>query len=118
MVTARARFIQKKISKKYGIVGKVAGRYIGAGYSVSFNKKVGDLTFDFIASKNRQILAIKIVSNTTLVKPGLVDQVAEAAKKISAKPVIILYGSGPSISEDALKKANEAGISIKRLRVR
>lgn len=118
MVTARERFLWKKLREKYGIVGEVAGRYIAAGYGVTRDVKVGDIRFDLVASKDKQRLAIKIFHETKEITPDIIEAYALAAKRIGSKPVIILYGKGPRISEEALNKAIELDVSLKRIQVR
>ncbi len=115
MVTAKAKFISRRLREKYGVVGKVAERYISAGYSVTFNVKCNDVLFDFIAKKGEKI-GVKIYNGK--IKVGLedIEKISRAAEKLGVKPVIVLYGSGPSVSEEALDKADELNISIKRIR--
>lgn len=116
MVTAREKFVWKKLREKYGVIGEVAGRYIAAGYGVSVNVKVGDVLFDIIASKKGEKLAIKVFYGARIVKSGEVEALVKAAENINGKPVIILYGSGPKVSEDALEKIREHGVGLKRIR--
>ncbi len=116
MVTARERFVWKKLREKYGVIGEVAGRYVAAGYSVSKDVKVGDLVFDLVASKEGKKLAIKVFYETKTISGDEIEAYAKAAKKINAKPIIVLYGGGPRVSEGALEKIDEFDVGLRRIR--
>lgn len=115
MVTAREKFIAKKLVEKHGVSGKVAGRYIYAGFSVTFNVKVGDYVFDFIAKKGEKY-CIKVFDGKVTVTEDDVKKAADAANKLGCKPIIILYGSGPRVDERAIDVANELGVVFRRVR--
>ena len=116
MVTARTKFLWRKLRSKYGVVGEVAGRYIAAGYSVRIGVKCGDLVFEIVASKGGQKLAIKVYSGSKTVSLDDIDVVKKASERIGARPVIVLYGRGARLSSDVVEKIDELGVSIKRIK--
>jgi len=116
MATAKARFISKLFKKRYGVIGIVAGRYVSAGYGVKFNIRSGEIVFDIIALKENEKLAIKVYNGKATLKIDDVNKIVNAAKNINAKPVIILYGKGPKVSDELINKLDEIEISIRRIR--
>ncbi len=116
MVTAKARFISKLLKERYGVVGTVAGRYVSAGYGVEFNIKSGGVVFDIVALKGNEKLAIKIYNGKIVLGVEDIDKIINAAKNINAKPVIILYGRGPRITDELINKLDEMEINIRRIR--
>lgn len=115
MVTGRQRFAAKRLIRKMGIAGRVAALYIYAGYNVSFNIKAGETLFDVVAKGRGGLFAVKIV-RTGVVEPGFVENVKQAADKLGGRAVIVLYGAAPSVSGEAVKKARELGVVLKRVR--
>ncbi len=116
MSLARIVFMQKKLSRKFGVVGKVAGRYLEAGYSIHVGFDTPEGRVDIVAKKEGQVLAIDVVDGSVRVGPDTVEAVARKARSINAKPVLVLYGSGPKLTEEAKSRAKELGVSIKRVR--
>ncbi len=116
MVTAKAKFISKKLAQKYGVIGKVASRYVAAGYSVNILSEQSNSFFDIIAIKSGEKYAIKVFTNAKEIGYEELKKIVDEATKIGAKPIAVLYGSGPRISEDALSKLDELHIKIKRVR--
>ncbi len=116
MSLARIVFEKKKLEKRYGVEGRVAGLYVEAGYSVAmrFNTPAG--TLSFVAKKEGQMLAVDVVSGSVRVGADTVKNLASKASSIKAKPVLILYGSGPVLTEEARKAAQEEGVAIRRVR--
>jgi len=116
MVTAKARFISKLFRERYGVIGIAAGRYISAGYGVKFNIRSGEVVFDIVALKENEKLAIKVYNGKVILEIEDVNKIIDAAKNINAKPVIILYGRGPKVSDELINKLDEIEISIRRIR--
>ncbi len=114
MTGARQIFLMKKLTKKYSIKGKVVSHYIAAGYSVTVNPPLKDV--DFTASKHGVKYAGIILSNKKIYGVEMVEKAKEIGEKYKVKPVLILYGSGPKLSSEALSKAREYGVIIKRIR--
>jgi len=116
MVTAKARFISKLFRERYGVIGVVAGRYVSAGYGVKFNIRSGEVVFDIVALKENEKLAIKVYNGRVVLEIEDVNKIIDAAKNVNAKPVIILYGRGPKVSDELINKLDEIEISIRRIR--
>ena len=116
MSLARIVFMKKKLSRKFGVVGKVAGRYLEAGWSVHIGFETGAGTVDILAKKEGQVLAIDVVDGSVRVGPDAVEAIARKASRLRAKPVLVLYGSGPRLTEEAKAKARELGVTVRRVR--
>ncbi len=116
MSLARIVFMQKKLSKKFGVVGKVAGRYLEAGFSVHIGFETPEGRVDIVAKKEGQVLAIDVVDGAVKIEPETVEVVAKKARSINAKPVLVLYGAGPKLTDEAKAKAKELGVQLRRIR--
>lgn len=116
MSLARIVFLKKKLEKKYGVVGKVAGRYVEAGYTVNVGFQTAKGNIDIVAKKEGQILAIDVITGSVKVGTDVIERLKEKAATINAKPILVLYGAGPQLQEEALKKAEELGVEVKRVR--
>lgn len=116
MTTAREAFEAKKLAQKYGVVGKVAGRYREAGYQVDVDTIDEDAPYNFTAYKKGEKLAVKVVYKSGPVEDSVVEKLAGDAGEKGYKPILVLYGAGPKVSESVLSKAKELGVSIKRVR--
>jgi hypothetical protein len=57
VVTARQRYMIRRLGRVYGIVGRVAGRYVAAGYSVELNHPTRYGPIHIVARGNGQVLA-------------------------------------------------------------
>ena len=116
MTTAREAFEAKKLAQKYGVIGKVAGRYREAGYKVDVLTTDEEVPYHFTAVKKGEKLAIKVYHKSGGVPVEVVEKLAEKAKEEDYKPILVLYGAGPKLSEPVLTKAGELGVSIRRVR--
>ncbi len=116
MSLARIVFLKKKLAEKYGVEGKVAGRYIEAGYSVRMKPRTRHGELSFIAYKGSQRLAVDVVYLERGVKLEDLENLKKKAELLQAKPVLVLYGSLPRISQELREKIEELGISMKRIR--
>jgi hypothetical protein len=116
MTLAEIVFQKKKLEEKYGVEGKVAGFYVEAGYDVrmSFNTSKG--TLSFVAKKGSQLLAVDVIVASKVLGKEVIEALAEKAKAIKAKPVLILYGAGPKLSDEAKAAAKELSVEVKRVR--
>jgi hypothetical protein len=113
VTTAREAFIANKLIEKGGVVNKVAANYVRAGFNVRINPGIGDM--DIIAIRSRdEKYCMKVLWEKRVYGEEHLTGFIEACKKNSCKPVIILYGSGPSIDEGFLKKNND--IKVRRIR--
>ncbi|HIP65103.1 MAG TPA: hypothetical protein EYH08_01065 [Pyrodictium sp.] len=116
MSLARIVFLKKKLERKYGVIGKVAGRYVEAGYTVNVGFQTSKGHIDIVAKKEDQILAIDVITDSVKVGVDAVEKLKEKATAINAKPILVLYGAGPQLQEEALRKAEELGVEVKRVR--
>ncbi|NOZ31102.1 MAG: hypothetical protein GXO68_04040 [Crenarchaeota archaeon] len=116
MTTAREAFEAKKLAQKYGVVGKVAGRYREAGYKVDVVTTDEEAGYNFTAYKKGEKLAVKVFHKSGQVPVEVVEKLASEAKEQEYKPILVLYGAGPKLSESVLSRAGELGVSIRRVR--
>ncbi len=117
MRLAKVEFLKKKLAKRYGIIGRVAGRYVEAGYSVEISHNTKSGVIDVVARKGGSILAITVIHGSVKVSPSHVEGAARRAKHLGAKPVLVLYGRGPKVTQEAVDKAAELGVELKRVRM-
>ena len=116
MTTAREAFEAKKLAQKYGVVGKVAGRYVTAGYRVDVVTTSEEAPYHFTAVRKGEKLAVLVYYKSGKVPAEVVEGLAGKAKEEGFRPVLALYGAGPKISEEVLGKARELGVSVRRVR--
>ncbi len=114
MTSARQIFLMKRLIRKYRVKGRVASRYIAAGYSVTINPPLEGV--DFTASKHGVRFAGIILSDKKMYDVDIVEKAHEISEKYRVKPILILYGSGPRLSPKALEKAREYGVIVRRVR--
>lgn len=115
MVTPREAFEARKLASKYGIVGKVAGNYRMAGYEVEVVDPSGGGPVSFRAVRRGESLAVRVYSKSGRIPVGVVEELASQAG--GAKPVLVVYGSGPKVYGELLEKAKSLGVTIRRFRV-
>lgn len=113
MVTARQAHVIKRLIERNGILGKVAARYIEAGFRVRINPGIEAL--DMVAVKEGLKLGIKVLV-CSKINNELLEKFKLSCEKHGFKPVIILYGSAPRLSKEDLDKLLEKGIVVKRVR--
>ncbi len=116
MTLAEIVFEQRKLQQRYGVEGYVAGRYVEAGYSVTMKFKTPKGVVSFVAKKSGELIAADVIYGSVKVNTEHINAIAEKAASINAKPVLALYGSGPRVTEDATKAAEEKGVAIRRFR--
>ncbi len=116
MTTAREAFEAKKLAQKYGVIGKVAGRYVTAGYSVDVVTTDENAPINFTAVKKGERLAVKVFSKSGHVPVDVVSSLAAKAKESGYKPVLVLYGAGPKVTDELLGKIRDEGVSVRRVR--
>jgi RecB family endonuclease NucS len=117
MVTARARYLIERLEQKFGVIGKVAGRYIAAGLSVELMHPTRYGPIHIIARGDKgKILAIEVVEEANKVTVDQVKTFLEKAKLIKAKPILAIYSSNFKLPDDVYKFCKENGIKIKVVR--
>ena len=107
-MTWRLVYQSNRLIKKYGVLGKVASRYLLAGYSVRVQS-------DYIlASKQGSNLVIGVAINDKDVGE-LIDKIAAASKKFNRVPVIVLYGRN-KWKDETINMIREHGITYRLVR--
>ncbi len=117
MSLARIVFEKRKLEARYGVAGRVAGLYLEAGYSVAMNFPTPNGRLSFVAKKGGETLAVDVVAGSVKVGPDVVESLVSKALSIKARPVLVLYGSGPTLAEEAKAKISEAGVKVRRVRL-
>lgn len=116
MVLARIRYISKQMAKKYGVIGRVASRYLEAGLSVRLNHPTRLGNAHIVAQGNGQRLVVEVYSSSKPADAAVVARVAEKARLLRARPVLVLYGKRASITPEALSEARKLQVKVKRVR--
>ena len=115
VATAKQRYLSRVLVKKHGIIGVVASRYVEAGYSVELFHSTRKGPVQILARKGG-VIAVEVFDKG-IVTLDAVKAFHEKTKVLRAKPVVVLYGSGVALSEEAKAYCNENGIKVKRLLV-
>lgn len=115
MATARQTRVIKRLVKNNGVLGRVAARYIEAGFRVKLDPGIEGL--DIVAVKEGVKLGVKVLTNPKLVE-GSVEKLKSSCEKHGFKPVLVLYGSVPKLNKEVLDKLVENGVIVKRVRTR
>ena len=116
MTTAREAFEAKKLEARYGVVGKVAALYRRAGFDVKVVDSSEDAPVNFVAKKKGERLAVRVYKKSGKLPLEVVEELAKNAGE-GFKAILVVYGAGPKITGEALAKAKELGVSIRRVRV-
>ncbi|MEM1774918.1 MAG: hypothetical protein QW123_01810 [Desulfurococcaceae archaeon] len=115
MPTAKQAYIMSVLARKHGVIGSVAGRYVGAGYSVTLNHNTRYGTIDIVARRGNEVLAIKVFSKSGKISVEDVKVHVEKAKLLKAKPIVVLYGRDVQLSEEAKKFCDENSVRVRRV---
>jgi predicted RecB family endonuclease len=114
VVTARQRYTIRRLGRVYGIVGKVAGRYVAAGYSVELNHPTRYGPIHIVARGNGQVLAVDVVYERGRLTVDAARAILEKAKLIRARPILAAYGFRWSdIPEDVRRFCEENGVKLR-----
>jgi len=116
LALARVRALQKRLIRKYGVVGAVAGRYAEAGLHVQVMHPTRYGPAHVIATGGGQRLVIEVVEGVSSVGPEVVEALYNKATLLRAKPVLVLYSAGPQLNSDARALVQKLGIKVRRLR--
>ena len=116
MTLAEIVFQRRKLEQKYGVEGKVAGRYVEAGFHVKMHVTTKHGAVSFVAIKGREKLAVDVVSSKRALSKADLESLRRKAESLSAKPVLVLYGAGPKLDDEARNYARENSIEIRRIR--
>ncbi len=107
-MTWRLIYQSNRLIEKYGVLGKVAARYLLAGYSVRIQDNF------VIASKEGSNLIIGVAINDKDTKE-LIDRIATTSKKLNRIPVVVLYGRN-RWKDETINMLRERGITYKSVR--
>jgi len=107
-LTWRRIYQSNRLVEKYGVLGKVAARYLLAGYSIRIQSNF------ILASKEGSNLIIGVAINDKNAEK-LITEITEASKKLSRIPVIVLYGRNKWRNE-TIKAIKDHGITYKLVR--
>jgi len=114
VVTARQRYVVRRLKKAYGVVGKVAGRYVAAGYSVELNYPTRYGPVHVVARGRGQVLAVDIVYGRGRLTADAARSILEKAKLIKARPVLAVYGlSWSGMPEELRGFCEESGVKLR-----
>lgn len=110
MATPRQIHLARLLEEKYGIVGKVAGRYVTAGLHVTMMHPTRYGPVHFVVQGNGLKLAVEVVHEGDALRAA--ELLKKKAELLKAKPVLVLYGE---VRADARKIA-EMGVKVRRVR--
>lgn len=113
MVTAKQRYVSRALARKYGVVGLVAGRYVEAGYSVEMFHQTRYGPVQFLTRK-RGLLVVEVYDKG-IIEPGPIKVFHEKARLLGARPIVVLYGSGVKLSEEAKSYCEQNNIKVRRV---
>ena len=113
MVTAKARFLIRKFEEKYGIIGKVAGRYVAAGLSVEFMHPTRYGPIQIVVRGGGKVFAVEVIENPAKLSLDSIKVFIEKAKLIKAKPILVLYSSNAKLSDELYRFCTENGVKVR-----
>jgi predicted RecB family endonuclease len=113
---AEIAFQQKKLERRYGVEGRVAGKYVEAGFHVRMHVQTRHGKVSFVAIKGSEKYAVDVIVEKRTINKTDVETLVSKAKSLGARPVLVLYGAGPKLSEEALATVKESGVVVKRIR--
>jgi hypothetical protein len=113
VATARQRYTASRLAEKYGVVGRVASRYIYAGYSVRLLHPTRHGSVHIIAKKYGSVLAIDVVTDNPSV--DVAKSLLEKSKLLRARPVLVLYGNKLPAPQELVSFCEENNIKLKRV---
>jgi len=107
-MTWRQIYKANVLREKYGAVGKVAARYVLAG----FNVRVED---NLIYVKGNDMNAVLgVVSNENRLN-STINELSRIKERLGTKTVLVLYGNR-KWSDDLIKKIKDKGLDVKFIR--
>ncbi|NPA97659.1 MAG: hypothetical protein GXO32_08685 [Crenarchaeota archaeon] len=115
---ARIRMLQKVLRQKYGIMGEVAAKYLESGARVRIGHPTRHGEVHILVYKDGARYAIEVFSEPRTVPREVVENLLRKAKLLNAKPILVLYGDGPKLSEDVYQFCRDQGVKIRRMKAR
>ena len=107
-MTWRLIYQSNRLIDKYGVLGKVAARYLLAGYSVRIQGNF------ILASRGGNNLIIGVAINDKEARE-LADKIATTSKKLNRIPIVVLYGRN-RWRDETISMIRERGIPYKLVR--
>ena len=104
----RAIYIANTLIKKYGVVGKVASRYVLAGFSVRVNGKY------IYAKKEGNNLVIGVAINEAEAN-SIINELLDKARKLRSTPILAIFGR-ESISREFIDRLTKEGVKVRFFR--
>lgn len=118
MVSSKIKHLQKIYEEKYGVMGKVASRYLNAGYSVTFNHPTRYGLIPVVVYGKGLRIAIEVIEKSGYIDINIVKNLIEKAKLLKAKPMLILCSDGPRLSDEIRKLCKDNGVKIRRIKTK
>lgn len=113
LTSAKQKFIINKLLKKGGVLNKVASRYIESGFKVRIQPSIDKI--DIIACKGGEKYGLKVFYQKKVITKKDIEDFLKKCIENSLKPVIVIYGNGPVLSQELLKEETREFL-IKRIR--
>ena len=110
MTTPRRIHLARTLEEKYGVIGKVASRYVTAGLHVTMMHPTRYGPVHFVVQGNGLKLAVDVVTGGDFLTAA--ELLKKKAELLRAKPVLVLYGD---LKAD-VKKLAETGVNVRRVR--
>ncbi|RLE86199.1 MAG: hypothetical protein DRJ96_02080 [Thermoprotei archaeon] len=111
----RMRFEQRKLRKRYGVVGLVAGRYLEAGYHVRLMHPTRYGPAHIVVQGRGEKFVIEVVHEPGALREEVVEGLLKKAELLGARPILAVYGRGVKLG-DLRKKLEERGVKVKYVR--
>lgn len=118
MALPRIRLLQRVFREKYGVVGEVASRYLEAGAHVRINHPTRFGPIHILVYKDGEKYVVEVFNEPREVPISVIENLVQKAKLVKAKPILVLYGNGPKLGDEAYSRCKELGVKIRRIRAR
>ena len=113
MTLAQIRYLQKRWAREYREIGKVAGRYLEAGYHVRLMHPTRYGPAQILVQGKGHKFVVEVFKGPGNVAKSIVDVLAKKAELLKAKPILVLYGRGVNIDDETRKLAEDNGVKIR-----
>ncbi|MCS7111285.1 MAG: hypothetical protein RMI45_00950 [Ignisphaera sp.] len=115
-MAGRMLYLCKIFERRYGVIGRVARRYLMAGYSVEFMHPTRYGSIHIIARRGSEKIAVEVFEKPSSVTMDTATRLLEKSRLVGAKPLLVLYSSGPRMDSTMRNYCAENGIRIRRIR--
>ncbi len=96
------------LREKYGAVGKVAARYVLAGFSVRVEDNL------IYVKGNGMNAVLGVVSNEKGLN-SMINELSRIKERLGTKAILVLYGNR-KWSDDLIKKIKDKGLDVRFIR--